>query len=357
MRGKGDSTRNSEVRRSREGGISPPLVLTIILLGVLLSGCSGATDQTAELATEAAVTIQAQATERAQTAAIGTATAEAVRASSPTPLPSPIPPTPLPTSTATASPEPTAPPCTHQVGEVEDLGVPDLVRLVEGQIFDKTWRLTNGGTCTWNSGYELTFVNGERMGGPESLPLEGDVEPGESVELSMRLNAPSGIGIFSGNWMLQTETGEQFGTGEAGDQPLTVRVDVISEEMAQASAWTAEYFDNGNLNGLPVLTRFDAAVDFNWGTGSPAPALPKDRFSVRWTSQREFEADTYRFRVRADDAIRLYVDNNLVIDSWIRSDIRWQGVTVTLEEGKHSIKLEYGERIAGARVLLDWGPQ
>jgi hypothetical protein len=157
--------------------------------------------------------------------------------------------------------------------------------------------------------------------------------------------------------MLQTETGEQFGTGDTGDQPLTVRVDVISEQMAQANAWSAEYFDNGNLNGLPVLTRFDAAVDFNWGTGAPAPALPADRFSVRWTSRREFEGETYRFRVRADDAIRLYVDNTLVIDSWIRTDIRWQGATVTLEEGKHTITLEYGDRNAGARVRLDWAPE
>jgi hypothetical protein len=327
------------------------------LAGALLAACSASSDQSAELATQAAATIQAQATERSGTEAAGTATAAAMPEASPTPLPSPVPPTALPTPILSPSPQPTAAACTLKAGGVVDLGVPDLVRLVEGQVFDKIWRITNEGTCTWAADYSLVFTGGEAMNGPDTVPLERDVAPGETIDLRLRLNAPSGIGIYSGQWMLQDEKGERFGIGEDGREPLIVRVDVISTEMAEKSGWKAEYFDNGNLNGLPVLTRTDAAVDFNWGSGSPAPGIPKDHFSVRWTSRREFEADSYHFRVKADDAIRLYVDNTLLIDSWHQSDIRWEGGTISLKEGKHTITMEYGERIGAARVYLTWEKQ
>jgi beta-glucosidase len=47
----------------------------------------------------------------------------------------------------------------------------------------------------------------------------------------------------------------------------------------------AEFFANKTLAGAPVLTRIDQAVNFDWGTGSPAPAVPPDEFSVRWTGK------------------------------------------------------------------------
>jgi hypothetical protein len=331
--------------------------LGLALGGALISACSAGSDQAAQLATRSAATIEAQATEISNMAADITATAAAMPEASPTPLPSPIPPTEVPTETAIPTSEPTAVACMLKAGDVVDVGVVDLARLVEGQVFDKIWRITNLGTCNWSTGFSLVFAGGEPMNGPDAVPLDHAVAPGESIDLRLRLNAPEGIGIFSGEWMLQNEAGERFGIGEGGDQPLVVRVDVISEEMAEASGWSAEYFDNGNVNGLPVLTRTDAAVDFNWGSGSPAPALPENHFSVRWTSRREFEAGSYRFRVRADDAIRLYVDKNLVIDAWELSEIRWLGATVSLEEGKHTITLEYGERIGSARVYLTWQEQ
>lgn len=327
------------------------------LAGGLLAACARGSDQAAELATQAAATIQAQTTQMSATAAAGTATAAAMPEASPTPLPSPVPPTSVPTPSPTPSPEATAPGCTLQGGDVVDLGVADLARLVEGQVFDKIWRIMNQGTCTWTTDYSLVFTAGESMNGPGAVPFEREVAPGETIDLRLRLNAPQGIGIFSGQWMLQDDEGERFGIGVDGEEPLVVRVDVISTEMAEKSGWTAEYFDNGNLNGLPVLTRTDASVDFNWGTGSPAPGIPENHFSVRWTSRQEFEAGSYRFRVRADDAIRLYVGKTLLIDSWMLTDLRWEGATISLDEGKHTITLEYGERIGGARVYLTWEEQ
>src|SRR5439155_3747669 len=39
--------------------------------------------------------------------------------------------------------------------------------------------------------------------------------------------------------------------------------------QAATPTWQAQYFANPNLTGAPVLTRADAAIDFDWGAGSP----------------------------------------------------------------------------------------
>ena len=75
-----------------------------------------------------------------------------------------------------------------------------------------------------------------------------------------------------------------------------------------------EYFDNMNFEGKPVLTRIDSFIDFNWGLNSPAPRVPKDYFSVRWTGKitppvtRDFYLAT-----RTDDGARLYLDDKFML--------------------------------------------
>jgi hypothetical protein len=52
--------------------------------------------------------------------------------------------------------------------------------------------------------------------------------------------------------------------------------------------WQGEYFNNQTLSGAPAVVRNDTAINFNWTTGSPAPAIPVDHFSVRWTRTFNF---------------------------------------------------------------------
>lgn len=46
---------------------------------------------------------------------------------------------------------------------------------------------------------------------------------------------------------------------------------------------TGEYFPNARLEGKPAFIRTDDRIDFYWESGSPAPELPDDDFSIRWT--------------------------------------------------------------------------
>ncbi len=113
--------------------------------------------------------------------------------------------TPDPNATLT----PTPIPC--NLPQFQSETVPDGTQKDAGQHFAKTWRVKNTGSCTWNSGYRLVFVAGDKMGGPTSQALAQDVRPGESIDLIVDLTAPASNGEYRGTWKLQSNEGEQFG--------------------------------------------------------------------------------------------------------------------------------------------------
>ena len=114
--------------------------------------------------------------------------------------------------------------CTDDAQFVSDLTIPDGSQFLPGAVFRKTWRLRNSGTCTWDAAYRLGFLSGERMSGPRSTPLGGlevglqsvgpfpVVRPGEEIELSVLLVAPTAAGEYRGQWQLFAPDGTPFGT-------------------------------------------------------------------------------------------------------------------------------------------------
>jgi len=135
----------------------------------------------------------------------------------------------LPTNTPTATPVPQTPtpetPCLW-AAFVKDVSVPDGTSYAPGNKFTKTWRLQNKGTCTWTSGYDLVFVSGDSMGGAASVPFAGDVLPGQTVDLSINLTAPTSTGSYTGYYQLRTNTGTLFGTGFGGGTKFYVKITV-----------------------------------------------------------------------------------------------------------------------------------
>ena len=122
--------------------------------------------------------------------------------------------------------------------------------------------------------------------------------------------------------------------------------------------WQGEYFSNISLSGLPAMVLDDGAVflNFDWGVTSPGIScgIPIDNFSVRWTRTLYFDAGSYEFTVTADDGVRLYVDNTLVIDKWIDQAATTYKTMVPMAAGSHTIKLEYYEHGGAAVAKLSW---
>jgi len=121
------------------------------------------------------------------------------------------------------------------------------------------------------------------------------------------------------------------------------------------ATWRGEYFDNRELEGAPVLVREDGAIDFDWGSGSPDPALPADNFSVRWTRTLGFNAGTYRFLTSTDDGVRLWVDGTPVVSAWEDQKLpnTYTG-ELYLAAGQHAITVEYYEHGGGASAHVWW---
>ena len=79
------------------------------------------------------------------------------------------------------------------------------------------------------------------------------------------------------------------------------------------SGLTGQYFFNDNFTGL-ADTRTQAVAQ-NWGAASPGAGIDADTFSVRWTGQVQPRfSEHYSFTALSDEAVRVWVDGQLVVD-------------------------------------------
>lgn len=228
-------------------------IFTLILSTFLLSACNllaapppvvgpGPDD----IMTQAAQTVIAQLT---QAAASITPTATLpptdtpTQPAEPTATPTDIPPSPtlVPPSPTPVPPTPTPTPIPCDLAQfVADVTIPDNTPLAPGAGFTKTWRLKNVGSCTWTTAYSLVFVNGHSMGNTTAVALPTSVNPGTTVDVSVRMNAPTGVGNYKGNWMLRNPSGIVFGVGASGS-PFWVAIKVVSANTNFAYDFSANY--------------------------------------------------------------------------------------------------------------------
>jgi hypothetical protein len=93
---------------------------------------------------------------------------------------------------------------------IDDVTIDDDTVMSPGDNFTKTWRLKNIGTCSWTTAYSLVFLSDNAMDGPSSVSLAGNVNPGQTVDVSVDLKAPSGNGTHTGRWGLRNAAGVTF---------------------------------------------------------------------------------------------------------------------------------------------------
>ncbi|MDX1680853.1 MAG: PA14 domain-containing protein, partial [Akkermansiaceae bacterium] len=120
-----------------------------------------------------------------------------------------------------------------------------------------------------------------------------------------------------------------------------------------------EYFNNTDFTS-PVLTRTDPQVNFDWGIGSPDPAIGSDTFSARWTGvMLAPRSGNYTFSALTSDGIRLYLNGQLVIDKFADQSTRWNdGTPIYLTAGQLcDLYIQYYENTGSAVAKLKWtGP-
>jgi hypothetical protein len=120
--------------------------------------------------------------------------------------------------------------------------------------------------------------------------------------------------------------------------------------------WRASYWNNTSLSGTPALQRSETSLDHDWGNGSPHPDVVSDGFSARWTRYIDVEPGLYRFSATSDDGIRVYVDNDLIINEWHDHAAKTVSAEKHLSTGHHWVVVEFYENGGLAVARLTWAP-
>lgn len=140
----------------------------------------------------------------------------------------------------------------------------------------------------------------------------------------------------------------------------------------------AEYFQSKGMNKADDLRleRVDRRIDFDFGEGGPAENIEPDQFAIVWDGALNArDTGFYEFRVRSENGIRLYLNNDAMeqrrklrddssvagqaalVDAWVSSgEMREHRARVFLMGGRsYPFRLEffkYKEKTASIR--LEW---
>lgn len=120
----------------------------------------------------------------------------------------------------------------------------------------------------------------------------------------------------------------------------------------------AEYFNNLELSGRPSAVFYEKDFRNNWAEGQrPYPNVNSYNFTARYTTTLSPETtEKLTFEVYADDAYRVFVNGELMLDAWSRN--RWgaRSFDMSLLKGrKYTIVLEYKQLEGAASVSLAFG--
>ncbi len=144
-------------------------------------------------------------------------------------------------------------------------------------------------------------------------------------------------------------------TNSAGDSAYSNEANATTPAPPGGPGLTGEYYDNVDFTGY-VLTRTDAQVNFNWGTGSPDAGVGADTFSVRWTGRVQAEySEVYTFYTNTDDGVRLWVNGELLVDQWVNQSATEYSGSLSLTAGEYyTIQMDYYENTGNAVAQLSW---
>lgn len=221
--------------------LSALLCTTFLLVSCNLPSNTTPTPDAKAIITEAAITVAAQLTLSAKltpspsptilTTATNTPEAPKVTLAGPTAPPAP-------TNTQKAANVPATTP--DSASFVADVTVPDGTGAIPGAVFEKTWRIKNSGTTTWSPAYSLAWVDGEKMNSPETIAIPKEVRPGETVDISVKLTAPTKAGTYQTFFRLRNANGQYFKLDGSGDLWVKIIVGLGSTSTPNSQTLTPD---------------------------------------------------------------------------------------------------------------------
>ena len=108
-----------------------------------------------------------------------------------------------------------------------------------------------------------------------------------------------------------------------------------------------------------TLERVDPEIDFDWVRNSPGPPIREDDFTAIWTGYVEsLYSEPYQFEAAADEGIRVWIGDELVVDQWEQTEASTVEGTLRLQANtKYPIRIEYQEKKVNASIHFYWMSQ
>ncbi len=142
-------------------------------------------------------------------------------------------------------------------------------------------------------------------------------------------------------------------------EDLPYRMLLTENNGIKVQGLKGEYFASKNLSGQPVFSRIDSVLRFDWRDGAPAPELPEDYFSIRWTGKIKSDSTAhYLIGGEGHHGYKLYINDSLLIqeDEFYHTNSQ-QIKAVKLEKDKvYDIRIEFYALTGDANFRLTWVP-
>lgn len=116
-----------------------------------------------------------------------------------------------------------------------------------------------------------------------------------------------------------------------------------------------EYYNGTNFNQL-VSTSIVPNINAAWYSNPPAEGMDPHKCSIRWTGKlKPGKTGRYTFSAQVDDGIRVWIDQQLIIDQWDLNDLGVFEGTIELKANyEYDLKVEYFNGMIEGEVRLLW---
>jgi hypothetical protein len=216
--------------------------------------------------------------------------------------------------------------------------------VVGGTTSSATFTLSNTGST---GTYSLSFSNHPTfIAAPGSAVING----GASTVITVNAVACTVAGTQSGTLTI-----------DGGGAPnATVNVSRSCNPVGSIGNGTgllAQFWNTEDFTGPRAAYLNVPMVNFDWGSGSPTAGVNVDNFSGRFSGQIQPKyTGEWTFTTDADDGMRLWINNQLLVDRWVLSGLGNPSTgKITLTAGqKYDIRFEMFERTFGAGAILKW---
>lgn len=130
----------------------------------------------------------------------------------------------------------------------------------------------------------------------------------------------------------------------------------LFDKNGKQGALSAEYFHGISLDTLRT-TGLVSKLDVDWNEGHSRPKELRDHdYSIRMSGELLApESGKYTFAATSNDGIRVWVDNNLIIENWTPHGVTINTGDISLQANKrYHLKIEYFQTLGSAVTKLAW---